>query len=128
MPAGGFFPDRKIALENTEKKLFVNRTTSTELYAVSLGPGEGLSEERHETLTQVFFVVRGLVRGVVGEVTTLMHPGAMAVVPPGVVHLFENAFSRENVKAMSGEYRGGTVKMWTLYSGFDRSASAAVVF
>lgn len=104
----------------------MNRTTSTELYAVSLGPGDGLSEESHATLTQVLFVVRGIVRGVIDGVTMLMHPGQMAVVPPGTIHLFENVFSLEQAKCVTGENRGATAKMWTLYSGVFQSGSTVV--
>lgn len=53
--------------------------------------GVGASPHHHLTATEVFYVIRGSVQILVGEVLVVATEGDLAVVPPGMAHAFAAA-------------------------------------
>src|SRR3954466_3344205 len=56
-----------------------------------LGAGTGASPHHHTSSTEVFYVVRGLVRFLIGNDVVVIGEGDLAVVPPPLTHAFEVA-------------------------------------
>jgi mannose-6-phosphate isomerase-like protein (cupin superfamily) len=67
-----------------------------------LQPGEDIGEETHEDTDQVFVVVKGEGRAVVGGQTFAVEKGAMVIVPAGVPHNLVNE-------------EGETLRLYTIY-------------
>lgn len=62
------------------------------VHRATLRPGGlGASPHHHLTATEVFYVLRGSVQLLVGEVLVVATEGDLAVVPPGVDHAFAAA-------------------------------------
>jgi mannose-6-phosphate isomerase-like protein (cupin superfamily) len=57
--------------------------------------GLGASPHHHLTATEVFYVLRGSVQLLVGDVLVVAAEGDLAVVPPGMAHAFAAAPGRD---------------------------------
>ena len=99
-----FFNQRikKLARENTCFRREVATTTRLQVVVMCLQPGEDIGLETHAKTDQVFYVVKGQGRAVVGTDAQPIQKGSMVIAPAGTAH---------NLVNDSGE----SLRLFTLY-------------
>jgi len=93
---------KKLAKANEAFRRELATTQRLQVVLMCLQPGEDIGAETHEDTDQVFVVVKGEGRAVVGEQSFAIEKGVMVIVPAGTSH---------NLLNDAGE----TLRLYTIY-------------